>query len=67
MSIRCRTWPKVHHIVRTPLLPFRPPIFRVSFIIKSNIRDVLEARLICFIMPLPHFFTLIPPVFIFNR
>ena len=58
MSIRCRTWPKVHHIVRIPR--FRPPKFRVCCLIKQNIRDLLEAKLICFFISLPHPLPLIP-------
>ena len=45
MSIRCRTWPKVHHIVRTPLA-FVPRNFGcVASSNQTNIRDLLEANL----------------------
>lgn len=45
MSIRCKTWPKVHHIVRTPL---SSPEISGLLHHQSNIRDLLEAKLICF-------------------
>jgi hypothetical protein len=45
MSIRCKAWSKVHHIVGTPL---SSPEISGLLHHQSNIRDLLEAKLICF-------------------
>jgi len=58
MSIRCRTWPKVHHTVRTSLHPSDLPKSRgFSFIHSFDIRDLLEATLICFFYDITSLFS----------